>query len=137
MRSIKLTIKRLNFLALPGIRTLRMGPEDMISHHLAVWLRDMYMDGRTTAVFTHIANEGAGKVAMVRKKAIGMVPGCADWVITENGKSIYIELKAGRNKLSDKQLEFKAWCEDAKVDYFCCYSLEEAQQAIIKAGLVR
>lgn len=131
------TLSRLNYLALPSIKSLKMGPEDMLSYELAIWLRTQYFDGKLNAVFTHIANEGAGKVAMIRKKAIGMMPGAADWLITDGRRIVFIELKAGKNKQSAAQIEFNGWCNEVGVPYAVCYTLEAAIAFIKDAGFVR
>lgn len=122
----------IKYLTLPNPSRLKMGEEDWISHEFAVWLREMYFNKRLNLVFTHIPNEGAGKLAMVRKKAIGMVTGAADWVITNGEKTIFIELKAPKGKQTISQHFFEKWCNSAKVPYYVCHSVQEAKDIVLQ-----
>lgn len=131
--SIKDRINRVvNYLKIPKRGSLKIGAEDTLSNELAVWLRMLYLEGILNAVFVHIANEAAGKLAMVRKKYIGLVSGCADWIIVSKDTSLFLELKVKPNKQSKNQVLFQEWCDDEGVHYAICYSIEEAQYIIRK-----
>ena len=115
---------------------ISFGPEDKISRNFAIWLRDMFYANKLNGVFLHIPNEGKGRAAMVKKKAIGLVPGAADWLILANGKNLFIELKDGNKKLNENQKIFKYWCSRTLIPYYKCGSLEEAIEVVKLEGFI-
>lgn len=120
------------YLTLPKVGNLKLGAEDKLSYEFAVWLRQQYFNGKLQAVFFHVANEGAGKLAMVKKKAIGLLPGVADWVVTNEKCTIFIELKVKPNKQNENQKIFQQLCEKHNVAYYLCYTIEDAKNAVQK-----
>ena len=133
-----ITLKLIKYLQLPSIGGLRFGHEDRISYHFSVMLRQAYIEGRINAVFTHIANEAKSSVLAGKlRKAIGMLPGAADWIIANSEVTLFIELKAGKNKQSEAQKLFQDLCIRAGIPYYVCYSVEEAESVLIRHNILK
>ena len=70
---------------------------------------------------------------MNRLKAQGLTPGILDIflpMITHEWPGLYIEMKAGKNKLTEQQSEFKVYAEEQGYKCEVCYSSEEAINVI-------
>ncbi len=73
-------------------------PEDILSHNLAIWLRNKVISG-IPLIFFHVPNESFTSYSYAAKlNAIGRISGAPDFVIASNGKVIFLELKAPGNK---------------------------------------
>ena len=89
-------------------------------------------------VWHHSPNEGLGTVAWYKKRAaLGTRAGWPDIEIWWRGKAYAIELKWGKNKLSDNQ----KYCRDdillAGCPFALCYDLDEVIAALVLWGLVK
>ncbi len=114
-------------------------PEDILSHNLAIWLRNEALSG-IPLIFFHVPNESFTSYSYAQKlNAIGRISGAPDFVIASNGKVIFLELKApGKNrstKLSENQKAFQKWADMSGTPYFVVDSLDEAKH-IIKEHLL-
>lgn len=50
--------------------------------------------------------------------------GLADILIMKNGKAIFIEVKSGKGKQSESQVEFQKLCEQYEIEYYIINSIE-------------
>lgn len=104
--------------------------EDALQIQCATWLRRQY----PKLLWWHTPN--GGKRAMreaVRLKSMGVKKGIADFTIIHHGENRYtdnplvsfIELKIGKGKQSDSQIEFQIAVESLGCSYKVCRSFEE------------
>lgn len=112
-------------------------PEDLFAYALANRLRELSVKGRLRAVWCHVPNEvgavgkargengayhstPASRSASLRytlARALGLVPGTADYLFLGPAGSLALELKVGRGSMSDNQKTFARWCADVGVPY--------------------
>lgn len=109
-------------------------PEDILSHNLAIWLRNKVISG-FPLIFFHVPNESFTSYSYAAKlNAIGRISGAPDFVVASNGKVIFLELKApGKNKkpkLSKNQKAFQEWSSISGTPYFVVDSLKNAKYII-------
>lgn len=132
----------LNLLAIPKLGAVKLGPEDCICIEFANRLRAWSLEGRMSCVWLHPANEVAGgtKLAALRysiAKALGLISGAPDYVFLSSEGSFAIEMKAGKNGLSDNQKAFRTWCESQEIPYAVCRSADEAEFELRAWGLLK
>lgn len=90
-------------------------------------LNGVYLGGqrRSKKIFSYVD----------KLKKMGMMPGDADlrlhWGHESGPKTLYVELKVGRNKPTPTQLEFQKFCDSIGIPWICCWSLEEYIQALV------
>lgn len=120
-----------------GKRFVILKPEEKMSVELADKLRELTLQRQMRCVFTHLANEGKRSllVALITK-AMGMIPGAADFLFCWANGSAFIELKVGRNKQSNSQKNFQLWCQENGVLYALCYSADDAILTLKGWGLI-
>lgn len=133
----------LRLMARPRLSTrIRLGPEDCHCIEFADRLRVATLEGRLRCVWTHVPNEvagGRGRASEVRyavAKAMGMITGTHDYLFLARDLSAAIEMKAGRNGLTDGQRDFRAWCETAAVPVATARSADEAEALLVGWGLL-
>lgn len=119
---------------------LTIKPEEDLSIRYANELRVAAMEGRLTAVFVHPANEMAGYSSSTARSAIaramGLIPGCPDYLFLGDGRCLAQEAKVGRNDLSPNQSDFQQWCESCNVPYRVFRSVDEGLQQLREAGML-
>lgn len=80
----------------------------------------------------HVNNEGEkNKIRSTIDKAKGVKRGVADFILFWKGKAYPIELKIGKNKQSDAQIEFQMQVELQGIDYFVSNDLDEVKAYIL------
>ena len=105
-------------------------PEDIMSHNMSIWLRNRVLD-EARLVFFHVPNEACIPHSYGKKlNAIGRISGAPDFVVASDNRVIFLELKAGNNKMTENQKAFEAWASYAGVPYFCTNSLSEAHSIV-------
>jgi hypothetical protein len=119
----------------------KLGPEDRISIEFANQLRAWTLEGRLKAVFFHAANEvgGGTKNAAIRyavAKALGLITGTYDFTFLSDRGAWVIEMKAGKNRPTDGQKDFAAWCDMHGVKNAVCYSAGEAEIKLKEWGVL-
>ena len=112
----------------PLNRPKRRNPEEALQIQLVSILRLM----RPAPFFMHIPNGGRrSAVEGARFKAMGVLPGAPDLLfILPDGRAAFLELKAGKNKLTADQEAFQWACRERWVNYCVAYTLEEALEAV-------
>jgi hypothetical protein len=88
-----------------------------------------YNQFKNNAFVFHIANEqNCNRSYTIMLKGMGLTAGVADYcVITNDGRVAFIEFKRdAKCKLSPKQLEFKAECEQRDIVYKVVWNVDEA-----------
>lgn len=127
-----------------GSGTLRLGPEDRIAREFADRLRAWSLEGRMTALWFHVPNELAGRHndrrAAIRygvAKALGLIPGVADYVFLSGTGAWVLEAKAPRGSLTATQKDFRAWCALHGVPHAVMRSADDGERALREWGVLR
>lgn len=111
----------------------RKNPEELLQKSVVEFLKVALPAG---AVFHHSPNEGKNKVQYRKKQiAMGMRTGWPDLEIFTDEKIVFIELKAGKNKLTENQVDVHHALKSNGFPVYACWSLEEVKMALIDAGL--
>jgi hypothetical protein len=77
-------------------------------------------------IILHIPNEGKRSMqygASLKKQ--GMIPGAPDFVCVGKKRTIFIELKTEKGRLSDAQKRFQEACNDKEIPFIVCRSIED------------
>jgi hypothetical protein len=84
--------------------------------------------GLDNVLLYHCANGEYRHAATGAKlKAMGVMPGVADLTIVQpGGKVAFLELKGGKGKLSDQQIQFRDWCKANDVPWRVTSDLDNA-----------
>ena len=82
----------------------------------------------------HVPNGGKRDEREAAKlKAMGVCPGVHDFVfVLPNAQVATIELKVGRNDLSDEQIDWKTWLEGRGACVAVCRSVEEVETVVVR-----
>lgn len=122
-------------------KRLRLGPEDRIAIQFANALRVAALEGRLSAVFSHVPNELIGHTHMspinAVARAAGVIPGSADYWFAWAGGSALLEAKSKDGHLSGNQKDMRSWCEAAGVPYHVFRSVEEGLSILRDMGVYR
>ena len=107
--------------------------ERQIQIRFVSWFRQRYPEA--SGVFFSVPNGGARNAWTAKNlKDEGALSGVADLIllIPKHGyASLLIEMKKAGGRQSDTQKQFQRNAEKFMNKYVVCYSLEEAQQAVI------
>ena len=110
-----------------------IGPESQICIDFANWCRNETKAGRLRCVWFHIPNEGRRSMRLGKiMRAMGLAAGAPDYVFIGAYKTIAIEVKAAKGRLSDNQLAMQEWFKQSHVNYFVAWSYDECIQIIKK-----
>lgn len=114
-------------------RHTRVKPEEIICIGIADMLRIATIQGKLKAVWSHVPNEGKRSlfVAMVMK-AIGMVPGTPDYFFAWPEGSGLIEVKSGKGRLTENQMDYRQWCADLGINHSVCRSVQEVVDQLVQ-----
>jgi hypothetical protein len=85
--------------------------------------------------WTTIPAGGGGKVRGAQLKVCGYKAGTPDVLIVHRGRARWIELKAGKGRLSESQKGLIPHLTAAGCDTEICRSIEEVQSAVLKWDL--
>lgn len=125
------------------ISRLRLKPEETLAVAFADALRDATFDGSLRAVWTHPANEIAGRRSGLSKiryaiaKRMGLIDGTADYLFLWADGSGALEAKVGSNGQQPNQLDFEWWCKKNGVRYHVFTSVEEGLSTLKEWGALR
>lgn len=110
----------------------RVKPEENLSISVANMLRQASLEGRLSAVWSHVPNEGKRSIkAACVMKAMGLLPGTPDFFFGWMTGSGMIELKVGKGRMSPNQKDYEAWCDHVWVKHAVCRSLGEVYDTLI------
>ena len=110
-----------------------IGPESQICIDFANWCRNETKAGRLRCVWFHIPNEGRRSMRLGKiMRAMGLAAGAPDYVFIGANKTIAIEVKAAKGRLSDNQLAMQKWFKQSHVNYYVAWSLDECIKIIKK-----
>lgn len=124
------------------LRNLKLAPEERIAVDFATELRRATLEGRLRAVWTHPANEIAGRrsgLSQIRyaiAKAMGLIYGTPDYLFLASHRSVALEAKVPGNTQQDNQKDFEFWCRCVGVEYRVFTSVEQGLEILIELGLL-
>ena len=136
---------------------VKLGPEDRLGIEIADQCRLWAMEGRLSAVFFHVPNEGGGanrrkaEIELAVKRALGMIPGTPDLVFIGAGSMVhdghgqanvysrvlFMELKSQKGVQTANQKDFEEWSRSLAIPYHIVRSLEQAEALLIDHGLLK
>lgn len=123
-------------------RNLRIKAEEKLAIDFANSLRAATIEGRLRCVWTHPANEIAGRqnrLAQIRytiAKAMGLIDGTADYLFLWSAGSGALEAKVGKNGQQPNQIDFEAWCTEMAVPYRTFTSVSEGLSILSQWGIL-
>lgn len=124
------------------LRNLTLKSEERLAIDFANALRAETIEGRLRGVWTHPANEIAGrqnKLAQIRyaiAKAMGLIDGTADYLLLWNTGSGALEAKVGKNGQQPNQIDFEIWCQEMGVPYRTFTSVDEGLSILAEWGVL-
>lgn len=91
------------------------------------------MSGKLSAVWSHIPNEGKRhRFVALLLKAVGMISGTPDYFfIWPNGGGV-IEIKVGKGRLTENQMDYRQWCSDLGISHSVCRSVQEVVDQLVQ-----
>jgi hypothetical protein len=123
---------------------MQLKPEDKLSAELKIALERLRNSGVFCGVFFHVPNEFKPTknffAAWQKKEAIGCVSGAPDWVITWQGGTLLVELKAKNTiesalkAMRDGQRDFALDCEKSGVKYEVHISISDVIRSLQRHG---
>lgn len=128
---------------------VRLAPESQECIRFADTMRRHTSQGRYKGIWGHIPNEGArSRLTGAIMRAMGLIPGGGDYYFIWQGGACLIEFKAGERMgwrkdkyvkikpgtLSDNQKFFQTWCAHCDINYYVCYTTEEAESRLKSLG---
>lgn len=136
LSKIKLLSKICNLTYLKG--------EDALTNKVAMKLTEYSLDGNLKGVWFHVPNESVvsknNKVTDIlrikRKHSMGLINGVPDLVFITKDKSLFIELKTEKGRLSESQIYFREWCIDEKIEYYVARSVEDVIDILKRAKIL-
>lgn len=121
----------MRLMAYSAPRNLRLKAEEKLAIEFANALRVATIEGRLRCVWTHPANEIAGRqnrLAQIRytiAKAMGLIDGTSDYLFLWANGSGALEAKVGKNGQQPNQVDFEVWCSEIGVPYRTFTSVDE------------
>jgi len=131
------------FLSKPA-RMKPLAPENQLSADLCTALNRLRDSGIFPAMFFHVPNEFKPTknffAAWAIKESIGCVSGAPDWVITWQGGTLLVELKAAKtqkaalNAMRDGQRDFAMLCDKYGIAYEVHISVQGVIDSLRQRG---
>jgi hypothetical protein len=118
-----------------SISATTLKAEEAICVEFANTLRQMTLENKLPFVWYHIANEFLPSARRnysfdLKQKHMGKISGVPDYCFMGNGKSFFIEFKAGKGRQTPAQKAFEEWCRSTGVDYHLCRSSKEGIEVV-------
>lgn len=119
-------------------RSVRLGEEDRMAYAFANELRVAVLEGRLKAVFSHPANELAGRpgVASAIARALGLITGATDYLFLAPTGSLALEAKSATGSLSKGQRDFRDWCAHVGVPFHVFRTVDEGLAHLRAHGIL-
>lgn len=110
-----------------------LGEEDRNRLDFVNYCRELTYNDTLRCVWFSVPNEfGGNKQRLYGAKlgVLGRVSGAPDLVFLWPNKSLCLEFKASKGKLSENQKIFQEWCQYNNVDYHVVYSCDQAKSIL-------
>ena len=107
--------------------------EDALTNKIAMNLTGYTLDNKLKGIWFHVPNESVVSkenklkdiLRIQRKHCMGLINGVPDFVFISKDKTLFVEIKTEKGRLSESQIYFRDWCVDEKIDYYIARSVEE------------
>jgi len=84
----------------------------------------------------HVPNGEKRSLATAQRlKRMGVSPGVPDIIILHAGRTIWIELKSRKGKLSETQEGWREWLCDNGFAFYCCNTIDQVQASLKAHGI--
>ncbi len=118
--------------------------EDALTNKVAMILTGYTLDNNLKGIWFHVPNESVVSkenklkdiLRIQRKHCMGLINGVPDFVFISKDKTLFIELKTEKGRLSEYQLYFRDWCADEQIDYYIARSVEEVTDILKRNKLL-
>lgn len=103
--------------------------EDWHQQQAVMWFRN---DSKIKGKIGSIPNDGKDRKEQMRKLNTGMLPGASDlFIILENGKTIWVEMKTPDGRQSPSQKKFENDVTELGHIYLLCFGFEDFKEKVI------
>ncbi len=140
---VTFTAAILRLMACNPPRGMKIKPEERLAIDFATALRAFTIEGKLRCVWTHPANEIAGhqgRLAQMRyalAKAMGLIPGTADYLFLWKDGAGVLEAKVGKNGQQPNQIDYEAWCMEMGVPYRIFTTVDEGVAILREWGVLQ
>lgn len=118
--------------------------EDALTNKVAMILTGYTLDNNLKGIWFHVPNESVVSkenklkdiLRIQRKHCMGLINGVPDFVFISKDKTLFIELKTEKGRLSEYQLYFRDWCVDEQIEYYVARSVEEVTDILKRNKLL-
>lgn len=118
--------------------------EDALTNKVAMILTGYTLDNNLKGIWFHVPNESVVSkenklkdiLRIQRKHCMGLINGVPDFVFISKNKTLFIELKTEKGRLSEYQLYFRDWCVDEQIEYYVARSVEEVTDILKRNKLL-
>lgn len=84
----------------------------------------------------HVPNgEHRSLTTAQRLKRMGVSPGVPDIIILHAGRTMWLELKSNKGKLSPTQEGWREWLCDNGFAFYCCNTIDQVQASLKAQGI--
>lgn len=97
------------------------------------------LEGKLKGMFTHVANEIPSKNNIhfhLVQKYMGKISGFADYIFFKHDKTLLIEFKSDKGKLSPDQKRLQEWAEAENIPFSIVRSKTEALNLLKQHGFL-
>lgn len=116
-----------------GKKPIILKPEEIICIEFADELRRLTISNRLNCCWMHVTNEGKrGWLTAMISRAMGLIPGCPDYVFLWNGGCGVIEFKTLKGVISPSQKDYKEWCDAQGIAHAYCRSVEHGLDMLVR-----
>lgn len=118
--------------------------EDALTNKIAMNLTGYTLDNKLKGIWFHVPNESVVSkenklkdiLRIQRKHCMGLINGVPDFVFISKDKTLFIEIKTEKGRLSESQIYFRDWCVDEQIDYYVARSVEEVTDILQRNKLL-
>jgi hypothetical protein len=105
----------------------RAHPEQSLQRAVATYLTRILV---APTFFTAIGHGGGGRLRGAILKGTGLRAGVPDILIINRGRCLWIELKAGKGRLSPEQIAVHQWLVAAGASVTVCRSIDDVRECL-------
>lgn len=102
--------------------------ESKLQQACVKWFRLQYPND----IIFSVPNGGSrNAIEAIRLKAEGVLSGCSDLIVLKSNKVVFIEMKFGKGKQTESQLEFEAKVKSKGFEYYLVNSFELFREIVV------
>ena len=111
---------------------MRRHPEQALQQHVARFLT-VALTG--DAYFSALPLGGGGRLRGAILKGMGTAKGLPDIIVLNEGRAIFLELKAPKGRVTEAQHECHAALKRAGCPVYVCRSIDDVERALRDSGV--